>query len=336
MISLRTYLARDTQAEAAYRRIIGLFLQGIALHAVEGAKGDREQFQDEIEHCIASLAPETPISELLVVVGRALRAMEDYNQRTSKFVRQQSTELQHMVSMLTQTVITIGSSSEQSANRLQQIEKSIEGTKVIEDIQMLKLRLGECLEAVRDEAIRQKREGQSALETLQQELESSQQRMGGFTLASDLDAATGLPGKLEADKAIRAAMDSPANKYLLIAVCSRVQAVNARFGYAVGDRILAAFAEHVKNGLSARDPVFRWQGPAVVALLERTERIDRVRAEVRQFADAKLEKTTEVGQRTILIPISATWSIFPLAPPLNAFMKQLEAFTAAQVPRDYA
>jgi GGDEF domain-containing protein len=261
--------------------------------------------------------------------------MEDYNQRTSKLVHRQSTELQHMVSMLTQTVITIGSSSETSVNRLQEIEKSIERTQAVEDIKILKLRLSECLEAVREEAQRQKEDGQSALSSLKQELESSRERWGSFKIALEMDAATGLPGKAEADKAIRGAMASPTHKFLLVAVCSRVQAVNARFGYAVGDRVLAAFAEHFRKGLSVRDQVYRWQGPALVALVERAERIDHVRSEIRQFADAKLEKTTEVGQRTVLIPISATWSVFPLAPPLDAFLKHVEAFTAAQVPHDY-
>jgi hypothetical protein len=74
----------------------------------------------------------------------------------------------------------------------------------------------------------------------------------------------------------------------------------------------------------------------VVALLERAERIERVRTEIRQFADIRFEKTIEVCQRTVLIPISAIWAIYPLAPPVDAFLKQLEVFTAAQVSRDYA
>jgi GGDEF domain-containing protein len=336
MISLKSYLSRDNEVEAAYRRIIGLFLQGISLHSVEGDKADHDRFREDIDKCLSVLSPETPTAELLVVVGGALRAMEDYNQRTSKFVRRQNTELQHMVSMLTQTIITIGSSSENSVNRLQSIEKSIESTQAVEDIQILKLRLSECLAAVRDEAERQQRDGRDALESLKKELESSHELVGSNSIKPDLDAATGLPGKAEAERAIRTAMGSPQGKFLMIAVCSRVQAVNARFGYAVGDRILGAFSEHFKKGLSASDQLFRWQGPALAALLERAERLDRVRAEIRQFADIRFDKTTEVGQRTVLIPISATWSIFPLAPPLDAFLKQLEAFTAAQVPRDYA
>lgn len=334
MISLKSYLSRDNEAETAYRRIIGLFLQGISLHSVEGDKADYERFREDIDKCLAVLSPETPVPELLVVVGGALRAMEDYNQRTGKFVRRQNTELHHMVSMLTQTIITIGASSEHSIQSLQNIEKSIESSQAVEDIQILKLRLSECLEAVRDEAERQQRDGRDALESLKKELESSQELMGSAKAKPDLDGATGLPGKSEADRAIRAAIQSPQGKFLVIAVCSRVQAVNARFGYAVGDRMLEAFAEHFKKGLSARDQLFRWQGPALAALLERAERLDRVRAEIRQFADVRLEKTVEVGQRTVLIPISAIWSIFPVAPPLDAFVRQLGSFTAAQVSRE--
>ncbi len=336
MISIKSFLSRDTDAEIAYRRVISLFLQGISLHAVEGDKADHERFREDIDRCLAVLTPETPVSELLVVVGGALRAMEDYNQRTSKFVRRQNTELQHMVAMLTQTIITIGASSEHSVSRLQNIEKSIESTQAVEDIQILKLRLSECLEAVREEAMRQQKDGQAALENLKKELESSQELAGSFKPQPELDRTTGLPGKSEADRAIRHAIESPRGKFLVIAVCSRVQAVNARFGYAVGDKILAVFAEHFKKGLAASDQLFRWQGPAIVALIERAERIERVRTEIRQFADTRFERTVEVGQRTVLIPISAIWSIYPVAPPLDAFLKQLDVFTAAQVSRDYA
>jgi hypothetical protein len=79
--------------------------------------------------------------------------------------------------MLTEAVITIGSSSEQSVSRLQNIEKSIEGTQAVEDIQILKLRLKECRDAVHEEAQWQKRDGQDALVTLPQELDNSRERM---------------------------------------------------------------------------------------------------------------------------------------------------------------
>jgi diguanylate cyclase (GGDEF)-like protein len=260
--------------------------------------------------------------------------MEDYNRRTSKVIHRQNGELQNMVSMLTQTVITIGSSGESSVNKLQDIEKSIERVRMLEDMQLLKLRLGECLEAVRAEALRQKTDGQNTLEVLKKELENTRDRVGTVAANVELDASTGLPSKKEALKAIQAVVASPHNKFLVIAVVSRVQAVNARFGYAVGDRVLTTFAEHFRKNLGAQDQVFRWHGPAVIAVLERAERLETVRTEIRRFAEAKLEKTAEVGNRTVLLPISASWSIFSVAPPMEELLKKMEAFTAAQTPRE--
>ena len=173
MISLKPYLfgEKNKDADIAYRRIIGLFLQGIALHAVEGDKADHVRFTSDIDEFARKITPELQMSELLLAVGGALRAMEDYNRRTTNVVRRQNEELQHMVSMLTQTVITIGASGESSLTKLQDIEKSIEQVRMLEDMQLLKLRLGECLEAVREETLRQKTDGQSTLETLKRELE---------------------------------------------------------------------------------------------------------------------------------------------------------------------
>lgn len=337
MISLKPYLfgAKDQGAGNAYRRIIGLFLQGIALHAVEGEKSDHDHFRADIDQFLKQITPDMPMPELLVVVGAALQAMEDYNRRTTQVIHRQNSELQNMVSMLTQTVITIGASGESSIQKLQEIERSIERVRMLEDMQALKLRLGECLEAVREEALRQKTAGQSTLESLKRELENSRDRVGPIAAAMELDAATGLPSKKDALRAIQAAVESPANKFLAIAVVSRVQAVNARFGYAVGDGVLAAFSDHFRKNLGAQAQVFRWHGPSVIALLERDAKLETVRDEVRSFAEAKLERTAEVGNRTVLLPISATWTIFMVGPPMDELLKRMEAFTAAQVPRDF-
>jgi GGDEF domain-containing protein len=335
MISLKPYLFGDKSrdADAEYRRIIGLFLQGIALHAVEGDQSDYGPFRADIDELAKQITPDTPMSQLLVVVGGALRAMEEYNRRTSKVIHRQNHELQNMVSMLTQTVITIGSSGEASVNKLQDVEKSIEHACKLDDMQLLKLRLGDCLEAVSGRgAAPENRRPKHARKPEKGAGEFPRTRR--VAAAPDLDAATGLPSMQEAMKAIQAAVASPRNKFLTMALVSRVPAVNARFGDSVGDRVLTTFVEHFRRNLAVNDRLFRWHGPAVIAVLEREERLEKVRTEIRRFIEVKLEKTIEVGNRTILLPISASWSIFPVAPPLEDLLKKMEAFMAAQIPRD--
>jgi GGDEF domain-containing protein len=337
MISLKTYLLGDSdkEVETSYRRMFDLFLQGISLHAVEGDQSDYERFRSDMNAFGARLAPTISMAERFMVVGEVLRALEDYNRHTSKFLRIQNAELQNMIAMLTQTVIAVGTNSETSVAGLQQIEKALERTRMVEDVQLVKAQLGECLKSVRGESERQKADGQAALDSIRQELAQSQERMGGMAMGPQLDPATGLPGKVEAEKGLQKAAASPGNKFLLLAVVNRLEVVNARFGVAIGDQALAVAAEHFRGALPAVDTLYRWQGPVLVAILSRTAAIDTVRAEVQRFAERKLEKSFSIGSRSVMLPISASWAIFPIVFPMDALLRKVETFIAAQKSQDH-
>jgi len=334
MISLKRYLSRDVKSEEenTSRRVISLLLQGIALHAVDGERADYERFRIDMDKFEKAMGAEMPASELLISAGGVLRTMEDHNRRHAKFMGKQNTEMQKMVSMLTQTIISIAANSENSVGKLQDIEKAIESANELEDIQLLKHQLGECLQTVREESLRQKTAGQSTLETLRKELANSQERIGTMQQSSGVDPATGFPQKSEAEKAIQAAIATPKGKFLVVAVVNRIQTINARFGYATGDKVLAAYADQFRKSLLSTDKVYRWSGPALIAVLTRTERLEQIRAGIQRFADLKLEKTMEIGMRTVLIPISANWVIFPLLGTMTELKEKIEAFTASQVP----
>jgi GGDEF domain-containing protein len=118
-------------------------------------------------------------------------------------------------------------------------------------------------------------------------------------------------------------------------VVNRVQAVNARFGYSIGDQVLAAAAQQFREGLAAHDKIFRWQGPALLAVLNRNQEIDSIRSEVRRFAEKKKEKTFLIGSRSVLLPISTSWTVLPVGQTYDVLMRKIEIFTAAQVAHDY-
>ena len=63
----------------------------------------------------------------------------------------------------------------------------------------------------------------------------------------------------------------------------------------------------------------------------RAERIDLVRAMAHRFADAKLEIPVKIGQRTLLLPVSASWAVFQFLPPLEDLIRVVEAFIAVQL-----
>jgi GGDEF domain-containing protein len=339
MTTLKSYLFPDNgpEVESSYRRMMDLFLQAISLHAVEGDQTEFERFRSDMAAFGNRLTADLSLSNRLLVVGEVIRALGEYNRHTSKFLSIQSTELQKMIAMLTRTVIAVGTSSETSVARLQEIEKTMEQARFLDDIRSVKAQLGDCLERVRGEATRHKAEGKALVETLQQQLADSKDLSAGASRAVNLDPATGLADKAEAQRALEQAANSQevSGKFVLIAVVNRMRAVNARFGYNIGDQILGMVAEYFRRSLPAEDKLCRWQGPALLAILSRKVSLTLVRHEIRRFAEARLEKTFVVGERSIMLPVSTSWTVFPLIGPADAMLRRIEIFTSAQVAHDY-
>ena len=338
MISLKHHLFRKVghEAENTYRHIIDLLLQGLAMHAVQGERVEHERFRADMDSFATQLTSAVEPAELLVTTGELVRTLQEYNRSTSAFIERQNTELHKMVSMLTQTIIKVGANSENSASRLRDIEKALEQAHLVKDIELVKIRLSECLATVREEATRQKADAQSTIVALERELQHSGPNADGAAREKERDPVTGLFSRNEAELALRAAAADAEGKFLLVAIVNRVQTINARFGYAVGDRLMAACAQHYRTSLSASDELYRWQGPAFLAILGRQARIDQVRGEIRRFASARLEDAVEVGNRTVIVPVSSNWSVFPVSSPPEALSKKIDAFVATQVTRDYA
>ena len=111
---------------------------------------------------------------------------------------------------------------------------------------------------------------------------------------------------------------------------NRIQSVNRRFGYAAGDQMLKKFSDLFGGTLGKADRLFRWHGPALVALLEREESIHAVQAEIRKLSSKRLEGVLELGEGTLL-PVSASWLVLALDSSAADIANAIEKFIAGQV-----
>src|SRR5262249_5209527 len=146
----------DSKKENSDVRIVELLLQGIALHAVEGDPQDHEKFRTDMKSLLDGLGESPSPAALLMTTGAALKTLEDYNQRSTKYIRVQGAELHNMIAMLTKTVATLSAGSERSLIKLQEIGGLVEKAALVEDMRALKERMQVCLEAIREETQRQK------------------------------------------------------------------------------------------------------------------------------------------------------------------------------------
>ncbi len=318
----------DNETEQALMRVIQLLLQGMGLHVVEGDPDDHTEFRHEIDQILQRFEEATSTTELVVQAKSALSALEVHNRRTLSYLRLPAMELQTMVKMLTSTVGAIAASGDENVRRLRDIEKQVEFASLIEDVRLIKTRLGACLDEIRREAERQRDETGRTVEQLSQGLGGTQKA------PPTTDEATGLPARSRAEEAIAQACRDEAQAYAVAVQIDRIQIFNARFGYEVGDEILRHIAGFLRQQLHEKDLLFRWSAPTLVALLFRPHRLERVRDEVGRIMEFKYEHTVQTSSRTVLLPISARWAVFPMmaSPPL--LWQKIDSFSRFQGTRD--
>lgn len=240
-----------------------------------------------------------------------------------------------MVSMLTRTITSLGSGSQISAQNLESIAAQLKSASALEDIFQLRLRLGQCLKNVRDEAARQKSEGQNSLQKLKQELSHSQQRLERHGFEIDIDRVTGFAGRGAAEVAIHEAMEVDDSAYVAVVVLGKMQGINARFGYAVGNELLCEFAARVAGALCGHAAFYRWNGPTVIGILQRSGPLHVVSAEVSRVAEAPISKSLVTGGQNAFITTSATSLVIPIEPPASDIVARIDGFVATQIPKEH-
>jgi GGDEF domain-containing protein len=332
MISLRKFWSAPVQETdgAGLMRVIRLLIQGIALHAVEGDPVDYQSFRGDMQEQLDVVEGDPSPADLMVSVGAILKSLEGYNARTTRHLRMQGAELHHMIAMLTRTVAMLGAGSQESVVRLREIEGQLEKASAIEDVRVLKARLADCLESIRNETKRQKTDSSRTVASLQEEIRETRTRISAAGAGPVLDPTTGLPARAAAQAALAEWSLNPKPPYAGLFIVDRILLFNSRFGYEVGDRVLKAYLEELRSRLPTGDQLFRWSGPAFLVLLHRADRIEKVREQLRFLLPGKIERNFELSKRSVLLSISATWAVFPIAPPLEGLIEQLDSFLGSQ------
>ena len=146
---------------------------------------------------------------------------------------------------------------------------------------------------------------------------------------------TGLAGRAAAEVAIQQAANAPNSQYIMVAVLGKMQAINSRFGYAVGDEVLCEFAARIAGRLCSHATFYRWSGPTVIGLLQRTEPLHVIRTEVSRVAETPVSKSLTSGLQNAFITTAPAWLVLPVALPAGDLIMQIDKFVTAQVPKEY-
>jgi GGDEF domain-containing protein len=250
-------------------------------------------------------------------------------------MRAQCEDLQNMVAMLTKTMAAITSESQSSISHLQEIEASLQTASALEDFHVAKIRMSECLDVLgkeivhrRSESAKQVREMGSVVQGLRSSRPHSAEEL------ARKDPLTGLIERAGAEAALAAAVKEGRPAYAAVFVADRLDMINARFGRSVGDDVLVFFCQHIARWLKETDRLYRWTGPAVLAVLHRETSVASVREETNALFARRLTMNVTSENRSVLLAVPAKWMVFAAQEirPLPRLIKSIDAFVHGEPP----
>jgi GGDEF domain-containing protein len=286
-----------------------LLLKSIARSALAYDREEYGEFRATLEELTSTLTTTQDPNQLMAVAEAANEAMESYNRGAQRVYAAQTVELRCMIEMLSQTLVSLAQAGGQSVQTLQSIRNQVESARQLDDIRILRARLGDSLKSISDEARVQRERNAQMLH----QAEEAALVAAGHQEDPEIDHVCGLPSVWKAEREIVAKTGTESRYYAAVFVIERLESVNRRYGYAAGDQLLQLFGRYLVSKLAATDKAYRWRGPTFVALLDRSAQADAVGAEVARFASTPQEHTIEVDGRPLKVPLSCAWTIVQLA-----------------------
>lgn len=261
-----------------------------------------------------------------MAVGAAAEAMHDYGLRTTRFTKVQNLAWRALARMLVTAIGDLAPTAAHSVE-LRDINWKIGKASTLEDIRDLRKLLTECLETVRTEAASAKANSAAAIVERAPLPETVTGNASAANSAPQFDFSPGLLVRHEAEAAIRESRQNGSRSFAVIFVIDRLRHINSRFGQPVSDRIVALFLERLAGVLLSEDRLFTWGECSFAALLQGRDSEDEVRRQVERILFRRLVETFTVKAQSVVVPISATWSVVPVAEMgCEAIVSKLDSF----------
>jgi GGDEF domain-containing protein len=246
-----------------------------------------------------------------------------------------------LIRMLIDTIRMLATPGAETLQRLEALEEDLTGAVELDDLRNVKPKLSACLEAIRRESSRPQTPANEPAEPFSPAPERSHRAFParhGHPPAEEiqvrgLDPVTGLPERHAAEAALELAIRSRLPITPAVIVIDSLPAINMRFGRQTGDALLQAFGDSVVQTLSPEDELFRWTGPAFVAVLRDPLKGQRGASEFARLMEQKFEHTVTTSSRDIHLSPAKRWTILPTNSRPAELFHEIDRFVSPAIGR---
>jgi len=226
------------------------------------------------------------------------------------------------------------SASDASLVRFSEIQSRLSAAEKIDDLRVLKTHLCDCPAGMATEVEEHRRNSASSMAKLAEGAQEFESSVDHTHKRAVCDPVTGLPARAEAEAALSKVAGSGVAALAVVFAVKRLKQMNARFGYEVGNRVLAELSAYVGSGANPEEGLYRWSGPALLAVISRNAPFDRIRQEIGRLVARMPQHEIAIGARTVIISVSIGWAVFPVTRPVDRLIRQLETFVESQSSED--
>ncbi len=312
MASLKGLLRQSKPTPGDYVRSLQTVLAGISRYTVDGRDDELALFRETLLRLSSEVKEQSNTPEVEKTVGIALEHLRDYNDRANRFNSDHLGELKSVMRTMTETITFLSESRTRSVHQLQYVEREMEQAAQMDDIKQLRARLITCLDVVREETVRLQTETQVAPGVASMQITRSTKPVEFPNRFGSMDGVTGLPTRKVAEQSIIDALEAGQESAVALFVVNRMPGINARYGREIGDEVMLRVSNHFAQHLSSTTSLYRWSGPALLALAEVNDDFEDLKRSWIKTASTKHELSLDSEERSVFVMVDTSVNFYPL------------------------
>jgi GGDEF domain-containing protein len=318
----KTPRAESEETFGLLARIVGLVLEGCALHAVEFDAEAHSAFRSALRSIARRFERGAGTEDFLLLAGETNHTLQLYGKSVEKHLGLITAEKHRAIGLLTESLLRVCHGSQESAQAVRAIELDLRKASQLEDMRLLRAKLAEAIETLCEEGNKQADRVKDLMERLS----------GSSAALGSRDTVTGLPTLQHAEARIQEVASSGQQGFVLAFFLKNVEVVNKRFGFAAGDAVLKRFTEYLGKNYVGLDQLFRWRGPCFLVVSQRAGTLETFKAEADRMASRGPGEEVEGNGKSMLFRLTAATAIFPITKEQNNsdFAGKIDRFAAEQ------